>query len=307
MKCLIVKKGVKSKMESIKGSGCEILIPDKEFSSLEDIEKSITKKYKKAIWSKFIKAIKEYNLVEEGDRIAIAVSGGKDSLLMAKLFQELKKHKKVNFEIEFISMDPGYHRHIRELLEENTEKLNIPVEIFDSKVFDVIDDIARDYPCYMCARMRRGYLYSKARELKCNKVALGHHFNDVIETVMLNIIYGGSFKAMPPKLRSTNYKEIELIRPLYYIEEKDIKRWMNDTGLMPLNCACMVSAKRTGNKRYEVRELIENLKKLNKDVDKAILKSTQNVHADTLLGLIKNGQKNEFNDLYKDRFYSEDE
>ena len=294
-------------MESIRGEGCELIIPDREITSVEDIEKSITKKYKKTIWSKFIKALKDYNLVEEGDRIAVAVSGGKDSLLLAKLFQELKKHRKVNFEVEFISMDPGYHKHIRELLEENTKKLNIPVEIFDSKVFDVIDDIARDYPCYMCARMRRGYLYSKARDLKCNKVALGHHFNDVIETVMLNIIYGGSFKAMPPKLRSTNYREIELIRPLYYIEEKDIKRWINDTGLMPLNCACMVSAKKTGNKRYEVRSLIENLKKMNKDVDKAILKSTQNVHADTLLGIIKNGEKLEFNDLYEDRFYSEDE
>lgn len=293
--------------ESIKGSGCEILIPKGEFTSILDIEKSITKKYKKTIWAKFIKALKDYNLVEEGDKIAIAISGGKDSLLLAKLFQELKKHKKVNFEVEFICMDPGYHRHIRELLEENVKKLNIDLTIFDSQVFDVIDDIAKDYPCYMCARMRRGYLYSKARELGCNKLALGHHFNDVIETVLLNIIYGGSFKAMPPKLRSTNYREIELIRPLYYVEEKYIKKWISDAGIMPLNCACMVAAKKTGNKRYEIRDLIENLKKINKDVDKAILKSTQNVHMDTLLGAIKGKDKFEFNDLYKDRFYGEDE
>lgn len=294
-------------MESIRGEGCELIIPDKEFTSSLEIEKLITKKYKKSIWSKFIKALKDYNLVEEGDKVAVAVSGGKDSLLLAKLFQELKKHKKVNFEVEFISMDPGYHKHIRELLEENTAKLNIPVSIFDAPVFDVIDDIARDYPCYMCARMRRGYLYSKARELGCNKVALGHHFNDVIETVMLNIVYGGSFKAMPPKLRSTNYQEIELIRPLYYIEEKHIKNWIGDTGLMPLNCACMVSAKKTGNKRYVIRELIENLKKINKDVDKAILKSTENVYLDTLLGQIHNGEKSLFNDLYHDRFYEEED
>ena len=191
------------------------MVPFNERKPLKEIEHSITKRYRTHIWSKFVKAISEYNLVEEGDRVAVAVSGGKDSLLMAKLFQELKKHWRVHFEVEFISMDPGYHESIRRLLEDNCRYLNIPLHIFESDIFRVVDNIARDYPCYMCAKMRRGALYTKARELGCNKLALGHHFNDVIETTLLNLLYSGSFKTMLPKLKSKNFKGIELIRPLY--------------------------------------------------------------------------------------------
>lgn len=292
---------------SIRGEGCELIIPAGDKKPLEEIEKALTKKYRKTLWSKFTKALNDFELIEEGDSIAVAVSGGKDSLLMAKLFQELKKHRKFNFEVRFITMDPGYHRHIRELLEENTEYLGIKTEIFDSKVFDVIDDIARDYPCYMCARMRRGNLYAKARELGCNKVALGHHMDDVIETVMLNMVYGGSYKAMPPKLHSTNFEGMELIRPLYYIEEKDIRKWIDDIGIMPLNCACMVSAKRTGNKRYAIKDLIESMKSLNKDIKKSILRSTENVYLDTTLGYIRDGSRKSFHEVYEERSEEDDE
>lgn len=297
-------------MEKTKGEGCEILIPTEARKTIQEVEKSITGKYKKTVWSKFTKALNDFDLIQPGDRIAVAMSGGKDSLIMAKLFQELKRHKKFDFEVEFICMDPGYHPQIKELLLDNIHYLQIPLQIFDADVFSVVDDIARDYPCYMCARMRRGHLYSKARELGCNKLALGHHFNDVIETVMLNIVYGGTFKAMPPKLRSTNYQEIELIRPLYYIEEKYIKKWTSEMGIWPLNCACMVAAKRTGNKRYVIKDMIEEMKKINPDVDKNILRATQNVYRDTLLGYVSAGEKHSFSQSYEERPWnldSEDE
>lgn len=291
-------------MDNIKGEGCEILIPTEAKKELREVERSLTGKYKKTIWSKFTRALNDFELIGAGDRIAVAISGGKDSLVMAKLFQELKRHRKFEFEVEFICMDPGYHPQIRELLLENVHYLDIPLKIFEADIFDVVDDIARDYPCYMCARMRRGHLYSKARELGCNKLALGHHFNDVIETVMLNIVYGGTFKAMPPKLRSTNYPEIELIRPLYYVEEKTIKKWTNEMGIWPLNCACMVAAKRTGNKRYVIKDLIESMKAVNPDVDLNILRATQNVYRDTLLGYVSDGVKHDFPQTYAERPWS---
>ncbi len=285
----------------IKGEGCEILIPTEARKDIRDVEKSLTGKYKKTIWSKFTKALNDFELISPGDRIAVAISGGKDSMIMAKLFQELKRHRKFEFEVEFICMDPGYHPQIKELLLDNIHYLEIPLQIFNADIFNVVDDIARDYPCYMCARMRRGHLYSKARELGCNKLALGHHFNDVIETVMLNIVYGGTFKAMPPKLQSTNYPEIELIRPLYYVEEKYIKKWTNEMGIWPLNCACMVAAKRTGNKRYVIKDLIESMKKINPAVEMNILRSTQNVYRDTLLGYVSAGEKHDFAQAYEER------
>lgn len=288
-------------MENIRGEGCEILIPKEERKTIREVEASIIGKYKKTVWSKFTRALNDFQLIEEGDRIAVAISGGKDSMIMAKLFQELKRHRKFSFEVEFICMDPGYHPQIKELLLDNVHYLDIPLQIFDADIFSVIDDIAREYPCYMCARMRRGHLYSKARELGCNKLALGHHFNDVIETVMLNVVYGGTFKAMPPKLRSTNYPEIELIRPLYYIEEKHIKKWTSEMGIWPLNCACMVAAKRTGNKRYVIKDLIETMKKINPNVEMNILRSTQNVYRDTLLGYVSDGEKHDFADTYAQR------
>lgn len=283
-------------MSGIAGNGCEVIIPEEGKKTLEEIERSLVKRYRKKVWTKFVKAIKEYNLVEEGDKIAVAISGGKDSLIMAKLFQELKRHGQIPFELEFIAMDPGYHPQIKELLKENCEHLNIPVHIYESDVFEVVDKIAKDYPCYMCARMRRGSLYAKARELGCNKLALGHHYNDVIETTMLNVLYAGNFKTMLPKLKADNFPDMELIRPLYYIEEDYIKRWIKYTGLWPLNCACMVAAKKIGGKRYEIKEMIKELKKTFPDVDKSIFKSACNVNMNSIIGWEKDGEKHSFLD-----------
>lgn len=277
---------------------CEPIIVENDRKALKEIERSIIKTYRKPIWSKFIKAIKEYELIKDNDKIAVAISGGKDSLLMAKLFQELKKYGKNNFEVEFIVMDPGYHKDIRKLLEENLDYLEIPAHIFDANIFEVADRIAGEYPCYMCARMRRGALYGKAKELGCNKLALGHHFNDVIETTMLNLLYAGSFKTMMPKLKSQNYEGLELIRPLYLIEEKYIERFIKSSGIWPLNCACMVAAKKIGNKRYEIKALIDKLKESNENVEMSIFRAAQNVNLDQVLGFEKNGIKNSFLDEY---------
>lgn len=285
-------------IKGIAGEGCEVLVPFNERKPLEDIERSIIKTYRKHVWTKFIKAIKEYQLIQDGDRIAVAISGGKDSLLMAKLFQELKKNGKQNFEVEYIAMDPGYHPDIRKLLEENCSYLGIPVHIYEANIFQVADRIANDYPCYMCARMRRGALYGKAKELNCNKLALGHHFNDVIETTMLNLLCAGSFKTMMPKLKAQNFDDMELIRPLYLIEEKYIERFIQNSGIWPLNCACMVAAKRIGNKRYEIKALIENMKTDFDNVDISIFRAAQNVNMDGVLGWEKDGEKYSFLDEY---------
>ncbi|GAA0820829.1 ATP-binding protein [Clostridium tertium] len=285
-------------MSSIAGKGCERLIPTEEKKPLEEIERSLVKKYRKHIWTKFVKAVKDYNLVEEGDKIAVAISGGKDSLLMAKCFQELKKHGQMNFELEFIAMDPGYHPQIKELLIENCNHLGIPVHIYEGKIFEVVDKMARDYPCYLCARMRRGSLYSKAKELGCNKLALGHHYNDVIETTLLNVLYAGNFKTMLPKLKAANFEGMELIRPLYYVEEEYIKRFTNNAGIWPLNCACMVSAEKIGNKRYEIKELIKELKKNFDGVEKSIFKAAENVSLDSILGWEKDGIKTKYLEVY---------
>ncbi|MDX9917366.1 MAG: ATP-binding protein [Gudongella sp.] len=284
--------------KSLAGSGCEVLVPLNEKKPLHDIERSIIKTYRKHIWTKFIKAIKEYELIQDGDRIAVAISGGKDSLLMAKLFQELKKNGKQNFEVEYIAMDPGYHKDIRKLLEENCDYLGIPVNIYEANIFQVADRIASDYPCYMCARMRRGALYGKAQELGCNKLALGHHFNDVIETTMLNLLYAGSFKTMMPKLKAKNFENMDLIRPLYLIEEKYIERFIQNSGIWPLNCACMVTAKKTGNKRYEIKDLIEKMKDNFENVDISIFRAAQNVNMDGIIGWEKDGEKHSFLDEY---------
>jgi tRNA(Ile)-lysidine synthase TilS/MesJ len=285
-------------IKGIAGEGCEVLVPFNERKPLEYIERSIIKTYRKHVWTKFIKAIKEYDLIEDGDRIAVAISGGKDSLLMAKLFQELKKNGRQNFEVEYIAMDPGYHPDIRKLLEENCSYLGIPVHIYEANIFQVADRIANDYPCYMCARMRRGALYGKAKELNCNKLALGHHFNDVIETTMLNLLCAGSFKTMMPKLKAQNFDDMELIRPLYLIEEKYIERFIQNSGIWPLNCACMVAAKRIGNKRYEIKALIESMKKDFDNVDISIFRAAQNVNMDGVLGWEKDGEKYSFLDEY---------
>lgn len=286
------------KENKLAGTGCETLTSIEERKPLAEIERSIIKRYRKHIWSKFVKAIKEYELIQEGDRIAVAISGGKDSLLMAKLFQELLQHGNTNFQLEFIAMDPGYHQDIKELLIENCKYLNIPVHIFESGIFEIANRIAENYPCYMCARMRRGALYGKAQELGCNKLALGHHFNDVIETTLLNLLCSGNFKTMLPKLKSQNYEGIELIRPLYYIEEEYIKRFIQYSGIWPLNCACMVAAKKIGSKRYEIKELIEGLKKNFTNVDMSIFRAAENVNINGILGWEQDGEKHSFLDFY---------
>ncbi|WP_297132218.1 tRNA 2-thiocytidine biosynthesis TtcA family protein [Terrisporobacter sp.] len=287
-------------MSELAGNGCQIIVPFDERKPLKEIEKSILKKYRKYTWSKFIKAIKDYKLVEEGDKIAVAISGGKDSLLMAKMFQELKRHGQVNFELEFIAMDPGYHKDIRQLLIDNCEYLEIPIKLFDANIFEVADEIASDYPCYMCARMRRGALYNKAEELGCNKLALGHHFDDVIETTMLNLLCAGNFKTMLPKLNSTNFDGIQIIRPLYYIREESIIKFIQNSGIWPLNCACMVAAKKTGNKRYEIKDLIKSLGENFQEVEKSIFRAAQNVYLDSVLGWEENGERHSFLDKFED-------
>lgn len=267
---------------------------------LEDIERCIVKRYKKHIWSKFLKAINDYKLISDGDRIAIAISGGKDSLLMAKMFQELKKYSDIDFELVFLAMDPGYREDIRVKLEELCKYLNIPVEIFESGIFRITDEIARDNPCYMCARMRRGALYNKAEELGCNKLALGHHYDDVIETTMMNILCSGNFKTMLPKIKSSKSGEMQIIRPLYYIREEYIKRFVRYTGIEPLDCACTVTSKKAGNKRYEIKELISSLSENFDNVEKSIFKAAQNVNIDSVLGWEKDGVKHSFMEEFEE-------
>ena len=266
---------------------------------LEEIEKSIIKTYRKHIWRKFIKAVKEYELIEDGDKIAVAISGGKDSLLMAKLFQELSQWGNQNFQVEYIAMDPGYKPEIRQLLEENCHYLNIPVHIYETDIFQVADKIAKNNPCYMCARMRRGSLYGKAEELGCNKLALGHHFNDVIETNLLNILCAGNFKTMMPKLKAKNFENMELIRPLYLIEEEYIRRFIQRSGIEALDCACTVAAKEIGSKRFEIKELIENLGESFQNVEMSIFRAAENVNKDAILGWEEDGDKYSFLDFYE--------
>ncbi|MGX8795150.1 tRNA 2-thiocytidine biosynthesis TtcA family protein [Fusibacter sp. JL298sf-3] len=285
-------------MQSIAGSGCEIIFPTEPLKPVKEIERSIIKTYRKDLWSKFIKAVKEFRLVEEGDKIAIGVSGGKDSLLLCKMMQELQRHGKVKFDIEYIAMDPGYHESNKTLLLSNCKHLEIPVTYFESEIFKVVDKISNDYPCYLCAKMRRGTLYAKAQELGCNKLALGHHFDDVIETQLMNIFYAGMTKTMMPRLRSDNYEGLELIRPLYYVREEGIKRFIQSTGLSPMNCGCVVAAKKTSSKRREMKELIAKMKETHPDVDKCILQSAHNVQMNCVVGWTKDGEKASFLDDY---------
>lgn len=280
-------------------SSCEWMIPTEELKELKEIERSLIKRYRKYLWSKFIKGIKEYELIQDGDKVAIAISGGKDSLLLAKLFQELQKNGRNNFELEFIAMDPGYHPEIRKLLEENLDYLGIPAKIFPANIFDVAEEIAKDNPCYICARMRRGALYAKAQDLGCNKLALGHHFDDVIETILLNVLCAGNYKTMMPKLHAQNFEGMEIIRPLYLVEEKSIIRWMEYTGLTPLNCACMVAAKKTGSMRKKIKGLIETLEEDGfVNVRKSIFRSSQNVDISRILGYEEGREKYFFLDDY---------
>ena len=265
-----------------------------------DIQKSIIKKFRRKIWSKFVKVIKEYELIKEGDKIAVCISGGKDSFLLAKCLEELKQHGQFKFDLEFICMNPGYKAEVMNKILENAKIMNIDLKVFNSNIFDVVKNNALDSPCYLCARMRRGFLYSKAKELGCNKIALGHHFNDVIETSLLNIIYAGRYGGMPPKLRSDNFSGMELIRPLYYIKEEDIISWVRYNNLNFLDCACNVTKKSLG-KRLEMKNLIKNLRKINKNVDINILNSSKNINIDAVLGYKSKNLKYNFLDDYEER------
>ena len=267
----------------------------------KDIEKSIIKKYRKEIWAKFIKAVKEYELIRENDKIMVCISGGKDSFLLAKCVQELKRHGKIPFEAYYVVMNPGYTDENKNLILENAKKLNVQIEMFESDIFDIVYDVEKS-PCYLCARMRRGYLYNKARLLGCNKIALGHHFDDVIETTLLSMFYGSEVKTMMPKLKSTNFKGLELIRPLYLVKEQDILSWVNFNNLKFLNCACKFtkecSTKEEDSKRIEMKNLIKNLRKTNKNIDNNIFKALDNVNLNCVLGVKENGVYKSFKENY---------
>ena len=270
----------------------------------EKAERSLQKKFRKAIWTRFTRAIKTYELVKEGDCIAVCISGGKDSMLMAKLFQELKKYSDYPFEVKFLVMDPGYSAANRMVIEENARKLKIPIEIFESDIFDSVYTIEKS-PCYLCARMRRGHLYSFAKQLGCNKIALGHHYDDVIETILMGMLYGAQIQTMMPKLHSTNFEGMELIRPLYLVREEDIKKWRDYNDLHFIQCACKFTdtcstcnSQENKSKRIEVKELIAEMKKVNPEVEKHIFKSVENVNLDTVIAYKKNGKKIHFLDEY---------
>ena len=271
----------------------------------EEIEKSLRKKFKKSIFTPFAKAINDFELIKEGDNICVCISGGKDSMIMAKLFQELKRHNKFPFTVQFLCMDPGYNEYNRKIIEENAKLLGIPLQFFESYIFASVFEIESS-PCYVCARMRRGHLYSKAKELGCNKIALGHHFDDVIETVLMGMLYSGQFQAMMPKLHSTNFPGMELIRPLYYVREDDIKHWRDYNKLNFIQCACKFTETcstchtdgTTSSKRLETKKLIAELKKSNPFIEKNIFRSTENVSKQTILGLKDRGIKHSFLEWY---------
>ena len=262
----------------------------RELQKHEIVERSIIKKYRKKIWNPFIIAMKEYKLINAGDRVAVCISGGKDSMLLAKLIQELKRYSEVPFEVKYIVMDPGYNRENREKIEENAKLLHIPIEIFETNIFSVANKTEKN-PCYLCARMRRGHLYKIAQNLGCNKIALGHHFNDVIETTLLGMFYGSQLQTMPPKLHSTNFEGMELIRPMYCIHEEDIIAWARYNDLHFIQCACRftedIVLEKNGNsnsKRHEMKNLIKELKKINPNVEKSIFNSIHSVCLDTFPG-----------------------
>ncbi len=267
----------------------------------QDVERSIVKKFRKEIWRKFTRAINEYELIKDGDRIAVCISGGKDSMLMAKLFQELWRHGRQNFEVKFLVMNPGYNEENYQNILNNAGRLNVPITVFCTEIFDTVADIT-DSPCYLCARMRRGYLYSHARELGCNKIALGHHYDDVIETILMGMLYGGQVQTMMPKLHSTNFEGMELIRPLYLIREEDIIRWTHYNELRFIQCACRFTenlASGAGDsKRAEIKELIRELSRKSPFIEKNIFRSVENVNLSTVIAYKQNGVRHHFLDDY---------
>lgn len=281
-----------------------VIIMVRELTFNQCAERSIIKTYRKSIWNPFVEACKRYKLINDGDKIAVCISGGKDSVLMAKCLQQLKKISNTDFQLEFICMDPGYNSVNRRKIEENCRLLEIPVNIFESDIFAVTESVGGS-PCYLCARMRRGHLYAKAKELGCNKIALGHHLSDVIETTVMGMLYGAQLQGMLPKLKSTNFEGMELIRPLYCVNEEDIIKWKNYNNLEFIQCACRFvdeyssSADGIGeSKRQEVKALIKELKKTNKDVEMNIFNSIHNIKLDTLIAYKQNGIEHSFLDEY---------
>ena len=269
------------------------------------VEKSIRKKFRKNIWCQFTKGINAYELLKEGDHICVCISGGKDSMLMAKLFQELKRHNKFDFDVTFLVMDPGYNEQNRKLIEENAKKLNVPIVVYESDIFEAVVNIEQS-PCYLCARMRRGHLYAKAKEMGCNKIALGHHYDDVIETILMGMLYGAQVQTMMPKLHSTNFEGMELIRPMYLIREEAILAWRDYNDLKFLQCACKFTEQcaaetndaESASKRKEIKQLIAQLKQTNPFVEGNIFKSVENVNLKTIIAYKENGVKHHFLEQY---------
>lgn len=270
------------------------------------VERSIVKRFRKEIWRPFVKGINEYNMIQDGDRIAVCISGGKDSMLMAKLFQELERHGKKNFEVEYLVMNPGYNDINYQTILDNARFLEVPITVFESDIFDTVakDDIGGS-PCYLCARMRRGHLYSQAQKLGCNKIALGHHFDDVIETIVMGMLYGGQIQTMMPKIHSTNFEGMELIRPMYLIREDDIKHWRDYNKLHFIQCACRFTEScascggtEKGSKRAEIKELIKMLSERSDVIEKNIFRSVENVNLNTIIAYKKDGVKHHFLDEY---------
>ena len=279
----------------------------KELTKSQQIERSLMKKFRKEIWTKFVLALKRYDLIEEDDRIAVCISGGKDSMLLAKLMQLLHRFSETKFDIIYLCMDPGYAPQNRKQIEENAKILEIPITFFETNIFDSLVDIEKS-PCYLCARMRRGHLYSQAQKLGCNKIALGHHFSDVIETTLMGMLYGAQIQAMPPKLKSKNFEGMELIRPLYCVNEEDILAWKNYNNLKFLQCACRFTENCNNSEdeiapsaRLETKKLIKQLKKNIPEVESHIFKSIHNVQLDTLVGIKYQDEDYDFVELYNNK------
>ena len=278
----------------------------RELEPYQMIERSIIKKFRKGIWRKFTKGIREYDLIQDGDKIAVCISGGKDSMLMAKLFQELLKHGKANFELVFLVMNPGYNKDNWKIIQDNAKVLGIPLTVFETQIFDTVADIDKN-PCYLCARMRRGYLYSHAKELGCNKIALGHHFDDVIETILMSMIYGGQVETMMPKLHSANFEGMQLIRPMYLIREADIKHWCRYHDLQFIQCACHFTDtcttcnpdERTVSKRMVIKQLIAKLAEENPQIEKNIFRSVENINLNKIISYQLNHETHSFLDDYQ--------
>lgn len=276
----------------------------KELSESKRIERSIITKFRSGIWTKFLQAVKTYKLIEAGDKIAVCISGGKDSMLLAKCVQELKRHSEIPFDAEYIVMNPGYNRENAELIESNLRLLEIPAKVFESDIFEVNDEIGGEHPCYLCARMRRGFLYARAKELGCNKIALGHHKSDVIETTLMGMLFGGQIQGMMPKIRSANFEGMELIRPLYCVLEDDILHWKEYNNLKFIACACKLTenlpqGEQGKSARQDVKNLIKNFRERNPDVDASVFKSLHNVQLDTLPEFKYKGEAFEFNEKYE--------